>query len=139
MAWPGRMLADGCQSSWSAAYSLDFRTFVLADGPDGRFLVAPAPEAGARVIRSPAVAFLRGCLPGFVYEALHHSGITQDIELRVGCFGVDCPHDIREAATPVCPYPAPVFRLLTASAQRPPGASQEGEVQTALSCQWRLP
>jgi hypothetical protein len=30
---------------------------------------------------------------------------------------------------PVSPHPAPVFGLLTASAQRPPGASQEGEVQ----------
>ena len=82
-----------------------------------------------RVIRSPAAAFLRGCLPDFVCEAQHHGGIAQDVELRVGRFRADCPHDIREAAAPVSPHPAPVFCLLGASAQRPPGASQEGEVQ----------
>lgn len=74
-------------------------------------------------------AFLRGRLPDFVCEAPHHGRIAQDAELRVGCLGADCPHDIREAATPVCPHPAPVLCLLAVSAQRPTGASQEGEVQ----------
>jgi hypothetical protein len=73
------------------------------------------------------VAFLRGCLQDFVCEALHHGGIAQDVELRVGRFGADCPHDMRAAATPVSAHPAPVFCVLVASAQRAPTASQDGE------------
>ena len=72
---------------------------------------------------------MRGCLADFGCEALDHGGISQDVEFRVGRFGADGAHDVREAATAVGPDPPPVFRLLMSSAQRPPGASPEGEVQ----------
>ena len=61
---------------------------------------------------------MRGCLADFGCEALHHNGISQDVELRVEGFGGDGAHDGREAATAVGPDPTPVFRLFMTSAQR---------------------
>jgi len=96
------------------------------------FLRSFTSIAIGRVIRSPAEAFLRDCQADLGCEALHHGGISQDVEFRVGRSAADGAHDVREAATPVSPHPAPVFRLLMASAQGPPGASQEGKSKTTM-------